>query len=61
MSRKKIRAQFIAELQNILDHRRTGKLVFERTDGRTFSALCAPMADGGFVVTFEDITEQPAH
>jgi diguanylate cyclase (GGDEF)-like protein len=50
-------AQFMAELQNILDRSAADKMLFERTDGHTFSAACAPMTDGGFVVTFEDVTE----
>jgi diguanylate cyclase (GGDEF)-like protein len=50
--------QFMADLQGILARRKTGTIVFERTDGHTFSAACAPMNDGGFVVTFDDITEQ---
>jgi diguanylate cyclase (GGDEF)-like protein len=53
----KNRAQIKAELQSILERRTTGKIVFERSNGRTFCASCAPMTDGGFVITFEDITE----
>ena len=53
----KNKTQYIAELQSILERRITGKIVFERTDGRTFCASCAPMTDGGFVITFDDITE----
>jgi diguanylate cyclase (GGDEF)-like protein len=55
---EKNETQIIAELQSILARRRTGTIVVERTDGRTFSAMCAPMADGGFVITFEDTTER---
>jgi diguanylate cyclase (GGDEF)-like protein len=51
-------AQVFAELQSLLARRKAGTIVFERTDGRTFSASCAPMSDGGFVITFDDITEQ---
>lgn len=54
----KSRTQITAELRRILERGSTGKITFERTDGRTFSATCAPMTDGGFVVTFEDITER---
>ena len=50
--------QIIADLKNILASRKAGAIVFERTDGRTFSASCTPMTDGGFVITFEDITER---
>ena len=52
------RPQVLAEHQNMLDRKRSGRNVFELSDGRTFSASFAPVADGGFVVTFEDITEQ---
>ena len=55
---QKNETQVVADLQSILSRRRTGTIVFERTDGRSFSATCAPMADGGFVVTFDDITER---
>ncbi|MEJ2378841.1 MAG: EAL domain-containing protein, partial [Pseudolabrys sp.] len=51
-------AQVLAEIRSLLDRRQVGKIVFEQTDGRTFSSLCAPMGGGGFVVTIEDITEQ---
>lgn len=51
-------AQIIADLDVILANRKTGTIVFERTDGRAYSASCTPMTDGGFVITFEDITER---
>jgi CHASE1-domain containing sensor protein len=51
------RTQITAELQSILERHVVGRFVFERTNGRTFCASCAPMMDGGFVITFEDITE----
>ncbi|HWO34883.1 MAG TPA: diguanylate cyclase [Candidatus Acidoferrum sp.] len=54
---EKNQAQFLAELRRIVDRRTMGTIVFERTDGRMFSAACAPMTDGGLVLTFEDITE----
>jgi diguanylate cyclase (GGDEF)-like protein len=50
--------QIMADLQGILARRKTGTIVFERTNGRTFSAACAPMSDGGIVITFDDITER---
>lgn len=55
---QKNETQVVADLQSILSRGKTGTIVFERTDGRSFSATCAPMADGGFVVTFDDITER---
>ena len=51
-------AQILAEVNGLLERRKGGQIMFERTDGKTFSSLTAPMANGGFVVTFEDITEQ---
>ena len=36
----KNQSQIVAELQNILDRRQAGTIVFERTDGRTFCASC---------------------
>jgi len=51
-------AQIIADLQAILGNRKARRIIFERTDEHTFSSLIAPIADGGFVVTFEDVTEQ---
>ena len=51
-------AQIDAELQSILTHQAAGNIVFDRTDGRTYSAACSPMKNGGFVVTFEDVTEK---
>jgi diguanylate cyclase (GGDEF)-like protein/PAS domain S-box-containing protein len=51
-------SQNVAKLQNILDRRQAGALVFELTNGRTFCASCSPMPDGGFVITLEDTTEQ---
>jgi hypothetical protein len=55
---EKNQTQIMAELQIILDRKEKGTIVLERTDGRTFSSSCAPVADGGFVVTFDDITER---
>lgn len=51
-------SHIVVELQNILERQKPGKIVFERTDGHTFAASCSPMANGGFVVTIEDTTEQ---
>ncbi len=48
----------LTEIRNILDRKTAGRIVFERSDERTFSTSCALMPGGGFVVTFEDITEQ---
>lgn len=55
---EKNQSQLMAELQSILDSRRAGEILFERTDEHMFSASCTPMTDGGFVVTFEDVTKR---
>ncbi len=49
--------QVLGAARSLLERREAGHIVFEGTDGRTFSALAAPLADAGFVVTIEDITE----
>jgi diguanylate cyclase (GGDEF)-like protein len=54
---EKNQTQIVSELKKIVEGRNAGKIIFERTDERTFSASCAPMPDGGLVATFEDITE----
>jgi diguanylate cyclase (GGDEF)-like protein len=51
------RTQISAELQSALERRVVGRFIYERTNGCTFCASCAPMLDGGVVITFEDITE----
>ena len=48
----------LTQLQNALERRIAGSILFERTDGRTFSVACAPMSDGGVVLTFEDMTDR---
>ncbi len=50
--------QLLAEIQVILERGKGGHIIFERTDGRTINSLTSPMANSGFVVTFEDISEQ---
>ena len=54
----KNQAEILSELRHILNQKKAGKISFERTDGHVFSSLCASIADGGFVITFEDITDQ---
>ncbi len=50
--------QLLAEIQVILERGKGGHIIFERSDGRTINSLTSPMANSGFVVTFEDISEQ---
>jgi diguanylate cyclase (GGDEF)-like protein/PAS domain S-box-containing protein len=55
---EKTQEQIVAELQVALERKTVSQIVFELADGRTFSTLAAPMTDGGFVATFDDITEK---
>jgi diguanylate cyclase (GGDEF)-like protein len=48
----------LGELQAVLASGKPGRIVFERQNGRSYSSLCSPMSDGGFVITFNDITER---
>jgi len=48
----------LGELQAILASGKPNRIVFERQNGRSYSSLCSPMPDGGFVITFNDITER---
>ena len=50
--------QVLADLNNALERGQTTTSILERTDGRTISASYAPISDGGFVLTFDDITEK---
>ena len=50
----------MAEHQAIMSRNETGAIMFELTDGSTFSAATTPVRGGGFVVTFEDITDRRA-
>jgi diguanylate cyclase (GGDEF)-like protein len=50
--------QIVAELNRILANGKIGTIILDRTDGQTLAASCTPMTDGGFVITFEDITER---
>jgi diguanylate cyclase (GGDEF)-like protein len=50
--------QIAAEIQGILRDHRKDQLIFERTDGRSYTASFGPMSNGGFVVTIDDITER---
>ena len=49
--------QLVGEIQSILSRRKSGAFIIERSDGRTYASTNAPMADGGYVVTLDDITE----
>ena len=53
----KNRAEILATVQEVLDHRTQGNVIAERADGRAVRCSFAPTDDGGLVGTFEDITE----
>jgi len=46
------------EQRKLLDDPRNGTLTTKLTDGRSISIVHRPVAGGGFVATFEDITER---
>ena len=48
----------LALRQNIAREGKAGSMIERLTDGRSISISYRPMPDGGFVVTFEDITER---
>jgi diguanylate cyclase (GGDEF)-like protein len=50
--------EILAAIKRTLDSRARGNVVVERTDGRAFGLSLAPMTNGGYVATFEDITER---
>jgi diguanylate cyclase (GGDEF)-like protein len=49
---------FIAKHRNLVEHHAQGRHVIEQEDGRWIAINHHPMADGGWVATHEDITEQ---
>jgi diguanylate cyclase (GGDEF)-like protein len=55
---EKNRPELLAAVKDMLERRTPSRVVAERTDGRAIAASFSPMADAGFVVTFEDITER---
>lgn len=55
---EKNRPEILAAVREMLDRHAPRSVVAERSDGRALRASFAPMADAGFVVTFDDITER---
>ena len=53
----KNRAEILATVEEVLDHRTQGNVIAERADGQAIRCSFAPTDDGGLVGTFEDITE----
>jgi diguanylate cyclase (GGDEF)-like protein len=54
---QKDQQRILSELEGILVTGKPGTIRVERTDGHTWIANCAPIQRGGYVVTFEDVTE----
>jgi diguanylate cyclase (GGDEF)-like protein len=48
----------LSKLNLLVSRHEPGTFTFSRTDGHVISASHQPMADGGWVQTFDDITEQ---
>ena len=48
----------LSKLNLLVSQRERGTITFNRTDGRVISASHQPMANGGWVETFDDITDQ---
>jgi len=54
-------SEIIAAMNGTLNDHTARSVVIERTDGRVFDASMAPKPNGGFVVTFDDITERRSY
>lgn len=54
-------SEIIAAMNGILNDRTARSIVIKRTNGRVFDASLAPKPGGGFVVTFDDITERQSY
>ena len=48
----------LALQREIIRERKDGSLIEHLSDGRSIAISYRPMPDGGFVATFEDITER---
>ena len=48
----------LSKLNLLVSQHERGTITFNRTDGRVISTSHQPMADGGWVETFDDITDQ---
>jgi diguanylate cyclase (GGDEF)-like protein len=55
---QKYTPEIIAAVKDMLNDHTARRVLVERTDGRVFDASMAPKPNGGFVVTFDDITER---
>jgi diguanylate cyclase (GGDEF)-like protein/PAS domain S-box-containing protein len=54
-------SEIIAAMNDTMNDHTARSVVIERTNGRVFDASMAPKPNGGFVVTFDDITERRSY
>ncbi|MGH6739077.1 MAG: putative bifunctional diguanylate cyclase/phosphodiesterase, partial [Bradyrhizobium sp.] len=51
-------AQLLADQAEFMKRRGTGTHYYELEDGRVIASVCSPTSNGGWVATFEDVTER---
>jgi diguanylate cyclase (GGDEF)-like protein/PAS domain S-box-containing protein len=51
-------AQVLADQAEFMRRRQTGTHYYELQDGRVIASVCSPTSNGGWVATFEDVTER---
>jgi diguanylate cyclase (GGDEF)-like protein len=51
-------AQLLADQAEFMRRRETGTHYYELNDGRVIASVCNPTSNGGWVATFEDVTER---
>jgi diguanylate cyclase (GGDEF)-like protein/PAS domain S-box-containing protein len=51
-------AQLLAEQAEFMKRHETGTHYYELNDGRVIASVCNPTSNGGWVATFEDVTER---
>ncbi|HZT27216.1 MAG TPA: EAL domain-containing protein [Pseudolabrys sp.] len=57
-SASKAPAQMLAEQAEFMKRRENGTHYYELDDGRIIASVCSPTSNGGWVATFEDVTER---
>jgi diguanylate cyclase (GGDEF)-like protein len=51
-------AQMLADQAEFMKRRENGTHYYELNDGRVIASVCSPTSNGGWVATFEDVTER---
>ncbi len=51
-------AQLLAEQAEFMKRHQAGTHYYELNDGRVIASVCSPTSNGGWVATFEDVTER---